>query len=175
MADRWIDLIKAIERVYTARNGTFTGSRMAFIQACADGLIATRWRGHHLGHKPSIPSQDWVGAEIDVKAGRVLKADGNGMMFVDVNEPDLTAWLAPQGKSDGRKRGRKEKTIWPRLEKRAHKIMENEGRFDQADPKWDCQERLVEKLLKEFEVGRSTLLKRLPGILSRWRTDESRI
>jgi hypothetical protein len=175
MADQWIDLIKAIERVYTARNGTFTGSRMAFIQACADGLIATRWRGHHLGLKPSIPRQDWIGAEIDVKAGRVLKADGNGMIFVDVNERDLTAWLTPQGKPDGRKRGRKANPIWPRLEKRAHKIMEDEGQFDLADPKWDYPVRLAELLLNEFEVGRSTLLKRLPGILSRWRTDESHI
>lgn len=98
----WIGLITALERACTSRSGSVAENKMALIQACADGMIATRWRGHYSGGSPSISRQQWAGADIDLEFGRVTLADGNSMLGVEVNSSDLEAWLSPQAKAHRR-------------------------------------------------------------------------
>jgi hypothetical protein len=90
---KWTSIAGAI-KMAAASQSSLAVAKIDVITACAQGLIQTRWRGHHLGSNPPIHRKQWAGADVDLKHGRVTTADGTPMAMVELNKADLDAWMA---------------------------------------------------------------------------------
>ena len=73
--------------------------------------------------------------------------------------------------------GRKPVVDWQIVRAEALRLLDDEGAFDPADPKWNSQERLVERLQRfcqdtfGHEPGRTSITDRLPQWRAEWRPE----
>ena len=87
--------MRAVAAVQAAIGGRAPGVvNQTLITICAEGIVRSRWTGHHSKTQPAIHKRDWIGADIDwsCASGRIEKADGRRMADVDFSEDDLDDW-----------------------------------------------------------------------------------
>lgn len=87
----------------------------------------------------------------------------------------LIASIEPASKPPvPRRRGGRPPHDWEAIRKVVFQLMDYHDEFSIDDPKWNAQARLEEAILDRFEVGVSTLRKRLPEMLAAWRKTKVR-
>jgi hypothetical protein len=94
MIENWVSLPRTIDFVKTETGSSIGPARQTLISICESGEVRARWAAHVSGALPAIHKRDWIGADIDWKNFRVVKADGAGMAGVDFSEDDLNSWAA---------------------------------------------------------------------------------
>jgi hypothetical protein len=93
--------------------------------------------------------------------------------LIPVPAAPIAASPAPAKVGSGR-RGRKCHLVWPEVENEVFRLMDHHGDFRPDDPKWNCQERLIEAL-DRFNISRSSLAeaKHIPAMVAKWRIRKS--
>ena len=113
-----VSLALAVAIVKAATGFSQGPAQRTLINICGTGDVRTQWTKHASGEQPAIHRSVWIGAEIDWRNFRIVKADGNGMQGVDFSEEDLKAWAALQKRSQPKRhlgpqrRGRRPGADW---------------------------------------------------------------
>jgi hypothetical protein len=104
------------------------------------------------------------------------RTDSVTFVGVTVHRESLRRWLLEiAGKPTAKKRGPKFKFNWTAIEQETYRLMQEHGDFTAANPSWNAQARLEEKL-QEFhserfggELGMTQLRSRIGQWLTIWR------
>jgi hypothetical protein len=94
MIEKWLSLERTVDFVKTVTVSSLGPACQTLISICESGSVRARWTDHYMKTLPAIHKRDWIGADIDWKNFRVVKADGAGMAGVDFSEDDLNTWAS---------------------------------------------------------------------------------
>jgi hypothetical protein len=123
-------------------------------------------------------ARDWLGPKRFANEYPEIGQGKDSVSFagVTVHRESFRRWLVElSGKASEKKRGPKLKFNWTAIEQEAYRLMQEHGDFTAANPSWNAQARLEEKL-QEFhyerfggELGMTQLRWRIGQWLTIWR------
>jgi hypothetical protein len=123
-------------------------------------------------------ARDWLGPTRFADEYPEIGQGPDSVTFVGVtvHRESLRRWLSELvGKPSEKKRRPKSKFNWSAIEQEAYRLMQEHGDFTVANPSWNAQARLEEKL-QEFhyerfgvELGMTQLRRRIGQWLTIWR------